>query len=220
MDKDIFYVSLFLIVIGVGGQLAWIAFGGIPCTGTSQPYLLGASCDKTATQASFQELENVTGYAMLIGLILLPAGLFKDGLPSPGTGAKVFIGVILIIFVGVGFTSLLLLPSGHAAISCATTKCAVVTILPGSFNPPTGSTFKLTFSPENITVVLGVNNTVEWVNNDTEAHSILGDSFPAMNSQPFGPHTDYVYTFTQVGYFPYRCGLHPAWMFGSVTVKP
>jgi hypothetical protein len=110
LDKTIFYVSLFMVVIGVGGQLAWYHFGGVPCNPPGgHPYLFGAACDPHATAASFQEMENISGYAMIIGLILLPAGLFKDGLPAPGQTAKIFIGLILVLAIAVVVTGALLI---------------------------------------------------------------------------------------------------------------
>src|SRR5208283_2214240 len=61
MDKDLFYISLFMIVVGVAGQLVWIFFAGIPCVvNGNYPYLLGAACNPHATAASFQELQNIT----------------------------------------------------------------------------------------------------------------------------------------------------------------
>jgi plastocyanin len=214
VDKDIFYISLFLIIIGVGGQLAWIFFGGIPCNASGQPYLLGAPCDSRATAASFQELENVTGYAMLIGLILLPAGLFKDGLPIPGPGAKVFLGILLIIFVGIGFTSLLLMPSATTQAAC-TQNCAIVTILKGSGENPNAI---VTFSPKVITVIMGVNNTVKWINDDTVSHTVKGDTLSSLSSPLINPGQTYIYTFNQPGNYSYFCTIH-LYMHGEVIVK-
>lgn len=196
MDKDLFYISLFLIFIGVAGQLSWFFFGVVP-----------------HTQASFQEMQNVSGYAMIIGLILLPAGLFKDGLPAPGYAAKVFIGLILVISIGVVFTGILLLPSASTGPKPET----FVTILYGSQVPGTA----ITYSPQNITVVIGVNNTVQWTNMDTAPHTVTsrpGDP-TSFNSGAIGTNGTFVYTFTQPGVYPYYCTFHPGWMHGTVIVK-
>ena len=218
MDKDLFYISLFLLIIGIGGQLAWFFFGGVPCNPAGgNPYLFGAPCNPSATVASFQEMQNISGYAMLIGLILLPAGLFKDGLPSPGFTARVFVGFLLILSVGVIFTGLVIAPSSS---SKGPPPNGFLTILNGSGNP-TGAANQITFSPQNVTVVIGSNNTVQWTNNDVTIHSvtsITGDP-TTFNSGPISPGGKYQYTFTVPGVYKYYCTFHPTWMHGQITVK-
>ncbi len=219
MDKDLFYISVFLLAIGIGGQLAWYFFGGIPCNPAGgNPYLFGAACDPHATVASFQELQNISGYAMLIGFILLPAGLFKDGLPAPGFTAKVLIGFLLIVSVGVVFTGIVIAPSSSS--SKGPPPNAFITILPGS-GTPTGAVNQITFSPQNITVVIGTNNTVQWTNKDDTDHTATsrpGDP-AAFNSGTIAPSTTYQYTFTTPGVYNYYCTFHPGWMHGTITVK-
>ncbi len=215
MDKTLFYVSLFLIVVGVGGQLAWYFFGGIPCNPPGgNPYLFGAPCDLHATAASFQEMENVSGYTMLIGLLLLPAGLFKDGLPSPGQTAKIFIGLVLVLTIAVAFTGALLAP--HAVSKAPTVHPnGFISILSGSSTPGT----LITFSPQNVTVVIGKNNTVEWTNNDNAVHTVTsrpGDP-ASFNSGTLSPGQTFTYTFTIPGVYNYYCTIHD-WMHGTVTV--
>lgn len=197
MDKDLFYISLFLMFIGIAGQLSWFFFGVVP-----------------HTQASFQEMQNVSGYALLIGLILLPAGLFKDGLPAPGYVAKVFIGVILVVTIGVAFTGALLLPG---ATSTGPRPDGFITILYGSQVPGT----PITFSPQNVTVIIGVNNTVQWTNLDTAPHTVtsVAGSPTSFNSGAIATNGTFVYQFTQPGVYNYYCTFHPGWMKGTVTVK-
>ena len=216
MDKDLFYISLFLIVLGVGGQLVWIFFGGIPCVvGGNQPYLFGAQCDLHATAASFQELQNITGYMMIIGFIMLPMGLFKDGLPAPGTGAKIFMGFLLVIVVGLVFTTIILLPTTQSTTQKPET---FITILPGSSNPGT----VLTYSPQNVTVVIGKNNTIEWTNKDGALHTVTSKNVPSgaasFNSGPISTNQTFIYTFTVPGTYNYYCTFHPGWMHGTVNV--
>lgn len=216
MDKTLFYVSLFLLLIGIGGQLSWYFFAGVPCNPPGgNPYLFGSACDHTATQASFQEMENISGYMMIIGLILLPAGLFKDGLPSPGYVAKIIIGFLLVTTIAVAFTGALLVPHSSTSTTPTATPETFVSILPGSANPGT----LITFSPQNITVVIGVNNTVEWTNNDTAAHTVTSrPGAPASFNQVLSPGQTFVYTFTTAGTYNYYCTFH-SWMHGTVTVK-
>lgn len=215
MDKTLFYISLFLIIIGAGGQLAWYFFGGVPCNPPGgNPYLLGSACNQTATQASFQEMENITGYATIIGLILLPAGLFKDGLPSPGRGARIVIGFMLVSMIAIAFTGALLIPHSSTKTPTATPE-VFVSILPGSATPGT----LITFSPQNITVVLNVNNTVEWTNNDNTAHTVTSrPGAPTSFNQILAPNATFIYTFTTTGVYNYYCTFHAGWMHGTVTV--
>jgi hypothetical protein len=72
------------------------------------------------------------------------------------------------------------------------------------------------YTPDNITVVLGVNNTVQWVNNDSMAHTVtaVDGSFDSGNMNAGARFT---HTFTQPGTYNYLCVYHH-WMHGSVTV--
>ena len=74
------------------------------------------------------------------------------------------------------------------------------------------------FSPDNINVVLGVNNTVTWTNDDRSPHtaSSMGGAF---NSGNLNPGMSYTFTFTAPGTYPYSCAYH-GWMHGTVVVKP
>lgn len=216
MDKTLFYISLFMLTIGIAGQLAWYFFGGIPCNPPGgHPYLFGSACDPTATAASFQEMENISGYIMIIGFILLPAGLFKDGLPSPGYGSKVLIGVILVLVLSVSITGALLAPT--ASSSKGPTPDGFISILKGSATPGT----LITYSPQNVTLVIGENNTVEWTNNDIAAHTVTSVSVPAgaptFNSGNMNPGAKYVHEFTTPGTYTYHCSYH-FWMQGTITV--
>ncbi len=75
------------------------------------------------------------------------------------------------------------------------------------------------YAPANLVVVLGVNNTVLWVNNDRVAHTVSSSS----SSQPFNsgnldPGKTYTYTFTKPGTYQYYCIYH-GWMYGTITVR-
>jgi plastocyanin len=72
------------------------------------------------------------------------------------------------------------------------------------------------YYPENVTVVIGVNNTVTWV-----SHSLAYDTVTGVNGTPasgsIAPGQTFSYTFTSPGTYPYRCVYHP-WMTGTVKV--
>jgi len=81
------------------------------------------------------------------------------------------------------------------------------------------------FAPENVTVVIGVNNTVMWTNNDTDNggtdHTVTSLSVPS-GAAPFDSGimkegANFTQTFTTPGTYEYHCTIH-AWMTGSVVV--
>ena len=72
------------------------------------------------------------------------------------------------------------------------------------------------YTPADITVVIGVNNTVKWVNNDNMPHTVtaVDDSFDSGN---LDAGESFVHTFNKTGTYAYLCVYHH-WMHGSVTV--
>lgn len=89
-----------------------------------------------------------------------------------------------------------------------------VTMTSGSSLPSGAPGYK----PDSIVVVIGVNNTVTWTNDDTgEVHTAVADNlnFNSMNVQPGGSFT---FTFTTPGTFTYHCIYH-SWMKGTIIVK-
>jgi plastocyanin len=84
---------------------------------------------------------------------------------------------------------------------------------------PNASTLTNTaFSPDTVTVVIGVNNTVSWTNNDNVIHTVVGDSFGALNTGNISPGASATFTFGTAGTYPYHCSIHPG-MVGTVVVK-
>jgi plastocyanin len=85
-----------------------------------------------------------------------------------------------------------------------------------------GSSQSLSFSPENVTLVIGVNNTVTWTNDDNAAHTVTSTSVPSgasgFNSNNLNPGAEFTYTFTVPGTYTYHCSYHP-WMKGTIIVK-
>ena len=88
-----------------------------------------------------------------------------------------------------------------------------VSILKGA----AGNTSGRGFSPDVMTVVLGVNNTVVWTNNDASPHTVTSNS-QEFDSGNMAPGQTYSYTFTAPGTYTYHCTYHP-WMVGTVFVK-
>jgi len=74
------------------------------------------------------------------------------------------------------------------------------------------------FVPKNLVVVLGLNNTVIWSNNDAGIfHTVTSDSGSELNSPLFQGGQTWTHTFKKPGVFAYHCTPHP-WMKGVVTV--
>jgi plastocyanin len=77
--------------------------------------------------------------------------------------------------------------------------------------------FTWQYSPQNITVVMGINNTIEWI-----SHSLSYDTVTSTDlnfSHAFSPGDSFSYTFSSAGVFHYYCIYHP-WMHGTVVVLP
>jgi plastocyanin len=81
-----------------------------------------------------------------------------------------------------------------------------------------GSNSSITgFTPATITVVMGVNNTVVWTNDDSVPHTVTAYD-GSFNSGAINPGGSYNFTFTSPGTYEYHCSYHP-WMKGTVVVK-
>jgi len=90
----------------------------------------------------------------------------------------------------------------------------VVVIIPKG----AGLNLHLGFEPPMITIVIGVNNTVIWKNEDTDWHT-AHSNIPEFNSGLIPPGGNFTHTFLRPGTYPYHCDPHP-WMTGIVIVKP
>jgi len=78
------------------------------------------------------------------------------------------------------------------------------------------------YAPDTIILVMGVNNSVTWTNNDIAAHTVTSDNTtggtPVFDSGNMAAGASYSYTFTAPGTYTYHCDYH-AWMKGTVVVK-
>ena len=112
--------------------------------------------------------------------------------------------------------------TSSVSVSSSTTSSTATSLsTPGSgatvsIPPGTGSNNNLNYTPGTITVVIGVNNTVTFVNNDSSPHTVTADdgSFDSGNL-PAGQ--SWAHTFTAAGTFNYHCSYH-SWMKGTVIV--
>lgn len=116
------------------------------------------------------------------------------------TSVSVTLLVVLIGYFAVTTVAIAASPSGRGG------SVVYIAETPVSWN----------YSPQNITVVIGVNSTVTWI-----SHSISYDTVTGVNgsfgSGPIAPGQTYSQTFTKAGLYEYHCVYHP-WMTGYVNV--
>jgi len=112
--------------------------------------------------------------------------------------------------------------SAAPSVTCPSPACVNVTIPSSAYSPPPGyapgQKTQFGFSPETITVVVGKNNTVYFINNDIAIHTATSDTagiFDTGNIQPSGTAQ---ITLTTPGTYTYHCIYH-AWMQATIIVK-
>ncbi len=106
------------------------------------------------------------------------------------------------------------------ALPAASAKSTVTVSMPKGAGLPAGAPG---YAPATAVVVIGVNNTVIWTNNDTASHTVTPGNQPAgggwsVGSGDMKAGAVYQFTFTVPGTYNYSCAYH-SWMFGSVIVK-
>lgn len=99
-----------------------------------------------------------------------------------------------------------------SAVTTAAGSAVAVSIASGAATPPNKG-----FTPDNITLVIGVNNTVTWTNNDSSIHTVTAND-GSFDSGYLNPGDTFTHVFAKAGVYEYHCQLHP-WMIGYVTVK-
>jgi Copper binding proteins, plastocyanin/azurin family len=109
-----------------------------------------------------------------------------------------------------------------------TTPMYVVHIPKGSSTPPpnwhnfTDLSSPSFHYPFNFTVVIGTNNTIEWINDDGIAHTVTSLQVPSgastFNSGLINQGKTFTTTLTVSGVYKYTCAWHN-WLAGVITVK-
>jgi plastocyanin len=116
-------------------------------------------------------------------------------------------------------------PSGSSSSSSGGGSSSVVGV---KVVIPTGTSLNhnLDFTPSNIVLVIGVNNSVTWVNMDTTDHTATftivptGVTAASISASDIPPGTSFgPILFTVPGNYSYHCQFHPGWMRGTITVK-
>jgi plastocyanin len=144
----------------------------------------------------------------ILSLVNLKQGLDrKKYLSSPASSGGVLTAAILILVIlSVGFGAF----SSHHSSDEATT----IFIVAGASSPsnPTGH-----FAPSSVTLVIGVNNTVTWINEDYSIHTVTSNA-GVFDSGLMNSGDRWSYTFSTPGVYSYHCAIHP-YMIGTVIVK-
>lgn len=132
--------------------------------------------------------------------------------------------VVIIILIVVALTSYYASTTGKSITISTGTTGSTATGSAKSLSPvisivtiPNGGGYIYSnYAPSQITVVIGVNNTVTWINNDNIAHTVTSRT-GIFDSGLIQPYANFTYTFTTPGVYPYYCKVHLT-MNGTVTV--
>jgi hypothetical protein len=144
----------------------------------------------------------------------------------------VVLAVAIAVVLGVAIIGYVYLTSLSPNNNSNNSGITMITIPQGSYIEPQG--FNITYFqeyfatgpypyPVNKTVMVGVNNTIEWINKDTQAHTataIVGPQGASLfNSGLILPGKTFSVTLTVAGTYRYACAWHN-WLAGQIIVKP
>jgi copper-containing nitrite reductase len=106
---------------------------------------------------------------------------------------------------------------GSSTTTTTTTTSASPGVTVDILNGAAANTNSPGYSPATITVVIGMNSTVTWVNHDSVPHTVTATD-KSFNSGNLDPGKSWTYTFTLPGTYNYYCIYHAGWMKGLVVV--
>jgi len=131
----------------------------------------------------------------------------------PGRGFFVLLGVAMILV---------------AALVAAALAVPIQPALPKQIPPsgiimPSGAgNDQLNFAPTKVVVVIGVNNTVVWTNDDSVDHTVQSENIPTgatpFSSSILSTGQTFAVTLTVPGTYTYECTIHPLWMQATIVV--
>jgi plastocyanin len=143
-------------------------------------------------------------------------------------GAAVVVAILIIAILGISYI-VLVLPGSTGATTTNTSTTSSISIspqlnLPSTYSDtnvyiPSGAAIDgsvANFNPQNVTVAIGVNNTVFWINLDNTTHIVEGANGSFM-SDNITLGASWNYTFTTAGVYPYSDPNY-GWLNGTVTV--
>ena len=148
-----------------------------------------------------------------------------------GTGAILFVAIVVVTAAGLGYYQFQFLPtviamekeSNIIPPELLPQVNVTINILDGSFDPNQEDNYV----PKSPLLLLGFNNSVVWRNIDTVAHTVSHDPSgtvdPKFDKAAYDvnwlqPEDEWVFIFTKAGDYPYQCTPHP-WMKASIIVQ-
>ena len=144
----------------------------------------------------------------------------------------VVLAIAIVVVLAVAITGYIYLTSLSPNNGTNNPGVTMITIPQNSYIEPSG--FNITYFQEyfatgpypypiNKTVTIGVNNTIEWVNKDTQEHTATAIVSPPgaslFNSGLIPPGKTFSITLTVPGTYRYTCAWHN-WLAGQIIVKP
>jgi len=207
---------------------------------------MGLGSPGSVVQGAFHEyLLNDSAFMVLLVLQAVLAGLAFGNLLQPhsdprigrtaGTSSieaarpvnrravsRALIGAVVIVAVILAGAGIYLATASSTASSTSSTRYSgppplQVSIYNGaanSANPPG-------YTSDTVTLVIGVDNTVTWTNNDSIHHTVTSTSAPSdgsFNSGNMNGGAVYTHVFTVPGTYQYDCEYH-SWMTDAMVVK-
>lgn len=133
--------------------------------------------------------------------------------------AALVAGVSAAILAGVVINTTL--PRNTFALDVIHPPQSVAVTIPAGASLPDGDA---NFKPKDVRVVLGVNNTVVWINENINPERVVGEDenmpggFGKIRTLIEPEGGTFAFTFTEEGTYNYLSDIHP-WLKGSVTVE-
>ncbi len=139
-------------------------------------------------------------------------GMETEEQSGPSRRVLIALGVVMVV-VGALIAAELAVPLQPGIVGKSTFKIEGTTVvMPDGLSLNT----KLNYVPQNITVVIGVNNTVNFVNEDTATHTVTATD-GSFDSGNIVAGANWTHTFSTAGTFTFYCKYH-FWMKGTITV--
>lgn len=129
----------------------------------------------------------------------------------------VVVGLALLIAVALAFVLIMdvRIPLFTSCTNCQSSNTTIshISILAGSaLNQSSPG-----YSPAVAVVIIGINNTVQWTNQDTAIHTVTSSN-GTFDSGDIAQGQSFTYNFTKPGVYNYTCIYH-SWMHGTIIVK-
>lgn len=140
-----------------------------------------------------------------------------------GVGRPILAAIVIVVvaFAGVAVYMVVSNTAPPSSSACSASSSGGSTVQVSIYKGSSNSNDPPGYTPDAITLVLGVNSTVTWTNNDSVHHTVTTTSAPtggSFNSGNMDPGATCTHTFTVAGTYEYDCIYH-SWMTGTIVVK-